>query len=66
MTGPPAVPHDIAKAAACASPNFTSSHLRPGMLNEPSTPSAAPMRATGVKRVWGFNPVACTVSPGWA
>jgi ribosomal protein S18 acetylase RimI-like enzyme len=31
--------HDL--AAARASPEFASSHLRPGMISEPSTPSAA-------------------------
>ena len=36
------------------------------MTTHKDTPTAAPMRATGVKRVWWSNPVTCVVSPGWA
>ena len=41
MTGPPASPCGLVGAAACASPDFTSSHLRSGMLHEPGALSAA-------------------------
>jgi hypothetical protein len=37
MTRPPAGPSDIAKVAECASPDFASPRLRPGMLTNQHT-----------------------------